>query len=811
MFQDLRYGLRMLVKKPGFTLIAIITLALGIGANTAIFSIVKSVLIRPLPFAQPERLMQPRYRTQPHLLQGEWQSFIDRRDLVDWRMRSRSFERIGGYLTNAVLFLPGDGAPEIIRGIGVTSELLPMLGVQPALGRFFLPEEAKPGGDQLIILSDDLWRRRFGTDPGIIGQTIRAIGSTYVVVGVMPPGFNFPLKQRLDVVRGTSGQMAFWMLSNDDLSVESRDDRGYFAMLQLKPGIPPEQGQAELETLFAQRAQADPQRNNSDIIGINLVSLKDQTVGGARTVLLILLGAIGLVVLMVCANIANLLLARADGRRKEMAIRQSLGASRLRLVRQALTESLLLALAGGAAGTLLAAWSLALLFKLSPHNIPRLGESRIDAGVLAFTLVVTVIAGLLFGALPAWRSARVDLNESLKQTAGRAVAWRSSLGAPGNLLVIFEIALALVLTLGAGLLLNSFARLMMVDPGLRTKGVTAAVIPPDPTLFRKVIERLESTPGVVAAGASNGLPFTEHGNVAYIRVEGLPRPAADDPAMLAGLRIVSDNYLRAFDVPLLRGRYLTAQDTATALPVAVINETAANRFWNGENPIGKRVSFGWPEEKEIWREVVGVVKGTRHNGIERELVPEVYVPVEQVPYPLALLYVRASLPKTELAGAIRQAVAAVDKNVPIHNVISMDDLLSDSVSTQRFSLSLIGGFSALALILAMMGVFGVVSYTVAQRTPEIGIRIALGAQGRDVLRLILAQGLKPVAIGSVIGLIAALALGRVLASLLYGVTATDPATFVIVALLLSFVALLACYLPARRATKIDPMVALRNE
>jgi predicted permease len=811
MLQDLRYGVRMLSKNPGFTLIAVLTLALGIGANTAIFSIVRSVLIRPLPFAQPDRLMQARYRVQPHLLQGESQSYIDRRDLIDWRTRSRSFERIGGYLTNGVLSLPGDGAPEIIRGIGVTSDLLPMLGVQPALGRLFLPEEARPGSDRLIILSDDLWRRRFGANPGIIGQTIRAIGGTYVVVGVMPPGFNFPLKQRLDVVRGTSGQMAFWALEGDDLRGESRDDRSYFAMLQLKPGVSAEQGQAELETLFAQRAHADPQRNKSDIIGVGLLSLKDQTVGGARAVLLILLGAIGLVVLMVCANIANLLLARADGRRKEMAIRQSLGASRFRIVRQALTESLLLALTGGAAGALLAAWSHELLLKLSPHNIPRLGESRIDAAVLAFTLLATVTAGLLFGVLPAWRCARVGLNETLKQTAGRTGAWRSSLRAPGNLLVTFEIALALVLTLGAGLLLHSFARLMMVDPGVRTKGVMAAIIEPNPALFRQVIERLEATPGVIAAGASNGLPFTEHGNVAYLRVEGQSRPTANDPAMLTGLHIVSGNYLRAFDVPLLRGRYLTAQDTANALPVAVINETAANRFWNGEDSIGKLVSFSEPEEKEVWRQVVGVVKSTRHNGIEKEPLPEVYVPVEQAPYPLALLYVRASLPKAELAGAIRQAVAAVNKNVPIHNIIWMDDLLSDSVSTQRFSLLLIGGFSALALLLAMMGVYGVVSYTVAQRTPEIGIRIALGAQGRDVLRLILAQGLKPVAIGSVIGLIAALALGRVLSSLLYGVKATDPVTFVIVVLLLSFVALVACYLPARRATKIDPMVALRND
>src|SRR5262245_29527064 len=529
LWQDLRFGTRMLVKYSGFTFIALLTLALGIGASTAIFSIVKTVLIQPLPYAQPDRLMQPRYRIRIDPGQGEWKSWIDRRDLVDWRMRSSSFERIAGYRTIATLFFVGEGSSEVVRGISVTSDLLPALGVQPALGRFFLPEESKQSGVRSIILSDDLWRHRFGANPGIIGQTFRAVGVTYVVVGVMPPGFNFPLKQRLDVVRGTSKQMGFWALSDDDLRGESREDRGYFAILQLKYGVSPEQGQAELELLFAQRPQAAAQPKNSNITGVDLVSLKDQTIGGAKAVLLILLGAIGLVVLTVCANIANLLLARADGRRKEMAIRQSLGASRSRLVRQALTESLLLALTGGIAGTVIASWSFGLLFKLSPHNIPRLSESRIDGWTLAFTLTVTVIAGLLFGALPAWRSARVDLNETLKMTASRGGSWRSSLRAPGNLLVTFEIALALLLTLGAGLLLNSFARLMLVDPGVRTTGVLAALIEPNPVLFRQVIERLEATPGVIAAGASNGLPFTDHGNGAYLKIEGQPNPAADDP------------------------------------------------------------------------------------------------------------------------------------------------------------------------------------------------------------------------------------------------------------------------------------------
>ena len=813
MFQDLRYGMRMLAKNPGFTLIAIITLALGIGANTAIFSIVKSVLIRPLPFAQPDRLMQASYRPGPGNPPDDVLSWIARRDLVDWRARSRSFERIGGYW-GASLILPTEGAPEFIRGSSVTYDLLPILGVQPALGRYFLPEEAKPGGDRLIILSDDLWRSRFGADPGIIGQTIRAIGGNYVVVGVMPPGFNFPLRQGREVIRFPSRQTGFWTLMLDDLSRESNDNQLYDVILRLKPGVGAAAARAELETLFAQRVQDNPQEYDRNMIaGVKLVALKDQTVGEAGAMLPILLGAVGLVVLIVCANIANLLLARGDGRRKEMAIRQSLGASRFRLVRQALTESLLLALAGGVAGALLAAWSLKLLLNFSPHYIPRLGESRIDAATLLFTLAVTVTAGLLFGALPAWRSARVDLNETLKQTAGRAGSWRSSMSAPGNLLVTFEIALALALTLGAGLLINSFARLMMVDPGLRTTGVTVAAIPSNVAFLRQVIERLEATPGVEAAASSNGLPLTTHGHGDYLMIEGGPRTAPNDPSAFTRTHFVSSNYLGALGVHLLRGRFFTVDDTATSIQVAVISETAAQRFWNGEDPIGKRFSFsfGRPEGQGIWRQVVGVVKSTRHTGLDKEPRAEVYVPIEQQSWSQDMLFVRSPLPKADVARIIRQAVAAVDRNQAILLITSMEDLLSDSVSARRFTMSLLGGFSALALALAMMGVYGVVSYAVAQRTPEIGVRIALGAQGRDVMRLILAQGLKPVVIGSVAGLIAALALGRVLSSLLYGVTATDPATFAIVSLLLSLAALLACYLPARRATKVDPMVALRNE
>jgi putative ABC transport system permease protein len=818
MFQDLRYGLRMLLKHPGFSLIAIFTLALGIGANTAIFSVVQAVLLRPLPYAEAERLLQIRY-SYPRIADED--AWVAQRDMIDWQAQSQSFERIGVY-RYAILNLSEGGPPEAVYGLRATANLLPMLGERPALGRLFSPEEDRPGSNHVIILSDDLWRRRFGARPEIIGSTIRANAESYVVIGVMPPGFNFPLRLTLnDSMRLPSRQMGFWIPIGADQDKLSREDTSCNAVARLKPGVSIERAQAEVNAVMAQLARDYPQSNAGR--EARLVSLKDQTVGESpRAVLLLLLGGVGLVVLLACANMAGLLLVRADSRRREMAIRQALGATRLRLARQMLTESMLLALGGGAAGLLLAHWSLPLVLKLGPPTLPRIGAARIDLWVFGFSLAVTSLAGLLFGLAPAWRAARnrenERLNEGLKQT-GRGARLRRSF--TGGALIVSETAIALVLTIGAGLLLNSFARVLKVDPGFSTEHVLAStiVLPsaqyPTPQskvdFFRRVLERIEALPGVEAAGATDGLPLSGHDHSDQVRIEGRPPVKTFDPGLQADTSAVSPHYLRAIGATLLRGRFIDEQDRVGSLPVTIISETAAERFWPGEDPLGKRLSVGLSDEKRVWRQVVGIVRSTRHRGLDGPVRPEVFLPIEQTsdwPFNLA---VRSTLPKESLAGAVRRAVAAVDPAQPIFLTTSMEEMLADSLSERRFSLSLLTAFSLLALLLAAVGIYGVLSYTVTRRTHEIGVRLALGAGPRQVSSLMVKQGMKPALIGMGTGLAAALGLTRLMKSLLFGVSATDPLTFAAGALLLTGVALLACYFPARRATKVDPLIALRRD
>jgi len=811
LLQDLRYGARMLLKQPGFTFIAVLTLALGIAANTAIFSVVKSVLLRPLPYAQADRLLQFHFYAPSIDHSQEW---IAARDVADFQAQSQSLERLGVY-GYAVLDLSEGDLPEAIYGLRVSADLLPTLGVSPAIGRYFTLDEDQPGRNHVIILSDDLWRRRFNTDPEIIGSSVRLSQENYTVVGVMPPGFNFPLKMPT-TAKLPSQQMGYWYPLGIDTSKLDRADAGYGAIARLKPGVTIQQAQAEMSQIAARLARDYPQTNADR--DVRLISLKDRVVGDVRLTLLILLGAVGAVVLIACANIANLLLVRADGRRREMAIRQSLGASRLRLIQQAATESLLLALAGGAVGVLIARLSLPVLLRLSPQAIPRISDTRLDVGVLGFSLAVSVFAGLLCSIAPAWRAVRGNLNEGLKQTSGTSSGKRS---AAGRALIVAELALALILTLSAGLLLNSFVRLTNVDLGFRADQVLAAVVLPPKArypdvpskieFYRRVIERVRALPGVESAAATDTLPFSGQSGGDQVRIEGRPPVTTIDAAMQSEVSVVTSDFMQTMGIPLLRGRGFTEHDTAESPLIAVISEAAAQSYWPGEDPLGKRLSIGLSDDHRVWRQVVGIVKSTRNAGLDQPQRPHIYMPVEQVPSPANFLLVRSALPASNLASEVRAAVAAVDKDQPVFLTASLDAWVADSLARRRFGLLLLGLFGTLALGLAGIGVYGVVSYAVAQRTREIGIRMALGATTREVSRLMIRQAMMPVMLGLVIGLFGALALTGLLKSMLFDVSATDPLTYVLDAMLLASVALLACYFPARRATKVDPMIALRHE
>jgi putative ABC transport system permease protein len=630
----------------------------------------------------------------------------------------------------------------------------------------------------------------------------------------MPPGFNFPLNMPT-TAKLPSQQMGYWYPLGLDASKLTRGDAGLSAIAQLKPGVSFEQAQTEMNLIAARMAGDYPQTNAGR--EVRLVSLKDQVVGEARLTLLILLGAVGLLVLIACANIASLLLVHSDGRRREMAIRQALGASRLRLMRQALTESLLLAVFGGAAGVLLAQWTLPFLLRLSPQAIPRLIETRVDAGALFFTLAVSVSAGLLFGLAPAVRVRQGNLNEDLKQVSGTSSVRP---GAAGRVLIVGEVALTLVLTLGASLLLNSFVRLRNLDLGFRADQVQAAVVLPPSAqypnakakieFYKRVIERVKALPGVEWAAATDTLPYSGQGGAGPVRIEGRPPVATTDPSLQSEWSNVTADFLQTMGISLLRGRFFDEHDTAEAPSVIVISETAAEGFWPGENPIGKRLSFG-ADGNGPWCQVVGIVRSTRNAGLDQPPRPHVYAPVEQVLAPSNFLLVRSALASPNLSEMVRQAVAGVDPEQPVFLIAPLQDWVADSVAKQRFGLLLLGLFGALALTLAAVGIYGVVSYAAAQRTREIGIRMALGAQSRDVLRLVIKQGMTPALLGVFIGLLGALALTRLLKSLLFGLSPSDPLTFALVIVSLLGVACVACWLPARRAARVDPLVALRHE
>jgi putative ABC transport system permease protein len=815
LLQDLRYAARLLAKSPGFTVVAVLTLALAIGANTAIFSVANGLLLKPLPFPHADRLMQ----LQRRFPQGASPS-VSVPKFVYWQEQNGVFESMAAYdVLGSGFNLTGDGAPERIAGTRVTSDFFAVFGARPARGRGFVAEEERPGAPRVLVLSDALWRRRFGADPRIVGRQVQLNGESYSVVGVMPASFRYPSATEL------------WTPFSLDRT--SREKANYLLVTgRLKPGVSRARAVAAMD-LLRRRYSAVAGNDGNPQETIRVQPLQDFLYGRLRPVLLVALGAVGFVLLIACVNVANLQLARAAVRQREIAIRTILGARGARILRQLLTESVLLALAGGAAGLLVGAWAVRPLLALNPPGLQRLAPIGIDGTVLAFTLGLSVLAGLLFGLAPAVQAVRSDLSEPMREgstraTGGVAGAWVR------RLLVASEIALALVLVIGAALLAKSFSGLLRTDPGFAADHVlTMKLSLPegrygDPgaleRLSRAVVERVEGLPGVQSAAFATTLPM-EPGPDLPFTIEGRYAGGKSEEGVgEAQYRALSPHFFAVLRIGLARGRLFTAADGTGAPGVALINETAARRFWPQADPLGQRITMGAPMLPELAdpapRTVIGVVRDVREEGLGEAAPPIVYVPIAQVPRSVAAMFVRllpASLVvRTDLApGALATPVTkevwAVDPLQPVTDVRLMEEVVSRSMGPQRFSIFLVGALALVALLLAAIGTYGVLSYLVLQRTREIGVRMALGASGRDVLSLVLRQGLVVVLVGVAIGLGGAFAATRLLASLIYGVSTLDPVAFALSPALLTAVALLATSIPARRASRLDPQVALRRD
>ncbi len=819
LLQDLRYGARMLWKSPVVSLVAIAALALGIGANTAIFSVVNTVLLRPLPFTEADQLVMV-WDTHP-LGRKLGYDYIPSSNgsFAEFRQQSESFEQMAA-LDFWTVNLTGRNEPERIEGTKVSTSLFPLLRAQPMLGRAFTPEEEKQGAAHVVLMSHGLWQRRFGGDANIVGQTVTLDGEQYEVVGVMPPDFTFPQNSGLPAFFPFAQKTDLW--TPWVLTDEQRRNYGshHIAIIgRLKPGRTLPQAQAELTAIARRLEQQHPEELKD--FGVTVKPLHEQVIGKSRVAILVLLCVVGFVLLIACANVANLLLARAAARQKEVAIRTALGASRSRVIRQLLTESVLLAFIGGALGVLLAMWGVDLLVALSPGDIPRTGEIGIDARVLAFTFGVSLLTGLIFGLAPALQASSHDLHEALKE-GGRGGTTGPRRARVRAALIVSEVALALVLLVGAGLLVRSFFKLRQVSPGYDPENVLTLNTPlPDTrykegaqvtAFYERLVERVKALPGVEAVGAISHLPLAGGEELDGFEVEGRPSPESGENAQTADFRVVTTDYFSAMKIPLLRGRYFTEQDRSDAPGVIIIDETLARRFFPGEDPLGKRINESGSPTPRGFLTIVGVVGGVKHTSLDAEPKPAMYVSYRQSPWSDMTLAVRAGGGRVEdLAAAVRQEVWALDKDQPVARVTTMESLFAKAVAPQRFQMMLVGLFAAVALLLSVVGIYGVMAYAVTQRTHEIGIRMALGAQRSDVFKLLMGQGMAQALVGILLGLAGAFALTRLMSSLLFGVSATDPLTFAGVSVLLASVALLACYVPARRATKVDPMVALRYE
>jgi len=819
-WDDLRYAARMLRNKPGFTLIAVITLSLGIGANTAIFSVVNAVLLSPLPFPQPEQIVLLRDDLAGRQLENVGLS-VD--ELKDFQERSGVFDQISA-VWPIDANLTGSDRPERIELLGVSPNYFSLLGANAQLGRVFGPQEITPGFAEGVVISDGLWRRMFAADPNVLGRKIYADSDLYTIIGVMPPGFRHPGKTLRNEVEmwATAGYTA------NPFGPPVRAQRILpGAIARLKPGFDVQQAQAKLDTFVANLRTEFPKEYPADIgWTVRLLSAHETLVGSVQTTLLVLLGAVGLVVLIACANIANLLLARSSGRRREMAIRLALGAGRRRLIAQLLTESLLLAFLGGAAALLVVAGTMNLLIGFLPADVPRLNEIGINGPVLGFVFLLSTLTGLLFGLVPALQSSCPNLVVNLKE---------GSLGAGAgaghhrfrSTLVVVEFALSLILMIGAGLLLRSFGRLMEVDPGFDADNILMARIwlpvPNNPELdpyrppekraafVQEILRRTRALPGVryAAVGAGNGVPLIGPHNTGPFTIED--QPSLDTSLPSAQFSSVSPDYFRVLNTPLMRGRLFSESDDLKAPGIALIDDAFARRYFPDRDPMGRRIKRGPRASKAPWATIVGVVGNIKSDGFDQPDQPHLYFPILQnLGYAIAV-YLRTDANPTSLTQSLREQVRAVDPNLPIFGERTMENVVSDSLAQRRFAMQVVGLFGLLAMILAGIGIYGVMAYSVSQRTREIGIRIALGASRGTILRWVLRQGMTLIVVGVSLGLVGAFALTRLLRSLLFGVAPTDLVTYVSLAALLALVALLACYIPARRATKVDPLVALRYE
>jgi predicted permease len=803
-WRDLLYGVRTLVKSPAFTAVAVLSLALGVGANTAIFSVVNGILLRPLPYPESERIVAVWHTPPQESFPGMDRFSVSPGNYLDWKEQSRAFEQMAIY-QYAGLSLSAGGDPMPVTGAAVSSDFFAVLRTQVEKGRTFSPEEEQKGREQVAVLGHGLWQRAFGGDPNLIGRTVSLNSRSYTIVGIMPSGFEFPEAAEL------------WVpLAWDAAERQTREIHDYSVVARLKRDAPLAQAQAELSTISTRLEQQYPEANKG--WGAVVIPLKEDLVGDVRPALLVLFSAVGFVLLIACANVANLMLARGANRRKEIALRIALGATRGRIVRQLLCESVLLAAVGGLLGLLLAGWGGQLLVRLSSGSLPKAGEVGIDGWALGFTLLVSLAAGLLAGVAPALQFSRHELAETLKLGTGRggggSVRQRTR-----KALVVCEVAMSLILLVGAGLMIRSFWKLQHVDPGFDVSNTLTlgVILPPNRyaepqqqlAFHDRVLEQIGALPGVVSVGATTTIPLTGRGSKQPFAVEGRPVPPVSEQP-LAQTRYVSPDYFRAMGIPLRQGRPFEERDREGSPQVVVISEAMARRFFPGQNPLGQRLTASFHLQQGP-REIVGVVGDVKSTGLNDDGAPTMYLPFRQAPRPWITFVARTVADPQTFVQPVSKAMYAVDREQALLSVRTMEQVLTESLSGRRFNMTLLITFAGLALVLAAVGVYGVMNYSVMLRRRELGIRIALGARALDVLRLVLGQGLALTLIGVGVGMAGAYALTRLMASLLYGVAATDFLTFGSVSGVIILVGLLASFLPARRATKVDPMIALRSE